>query len=363
MVTPEEVDVLSHPVLLTSKKDYESIKDKLSDNICVYFDGIAKEKWSEKLNSTEEKSIDEVLLQGAEIYESILSKYGGTKNHNEILVYNYTGLGDAYVIAMLFELYKKRNNNTNFILTTMSKACRDVFRMFEIQNIELVTVDESNALEKLALLCGANLYIKNLMQSPEYNPYILRRFHGIRFNMFDMYQYYIFNLNNIDGLRRDFPSLRNSKGGIALCEEKGVEKGKSVIISPYAKSLVGFDKNIWKAIAASLIKSGLKVFTNCAENEKEIEGTTKISFPLTEAYCVIDYAGYFVGIRSGFCDVISETGAKKILIYPDYNQFNGLGTYEFCSFERMGFGKNYVEYKIKFEDGNKLPSIILNEII
>lgn len=361
LLVPENVCASNEAILLTNKSDYEKIKNRLPQTIKVYFDGIPMEKWTEECEVSLEKSLEQILLQGAKLYDSILAKYSEEKN-NVIMVYNYTGLGDAYVIGMLYELYAKQNGDKNYIITTMSKACYEVFKMFNAKNVEMVTVEESNALEKLALLCGSNLKIKNLMQSPEYNPYILRKFHGTRFNMFDMYRYYIFDMDNIEGVRREFDHLKNTTNSVKICEEAGVEKGNSVIISPYAKSLVGFDKNVWKQIADKLISSGFKVFTNCADNEIEIEGTARLSFPINEAFGVVEYAGYFVGIRSGFCDVISETNSKKILIYPDYNQFNGLGTYEFCSLAAMGFGKNYIEHKLKFEDGESLAEIVLNEI-
>ncbi len=32
----------------------------------------------------------------------------------------------------------------------------------------------------------------------------------------------------------------------------------------------------------------------------------------------VEYAGTFIGIRSGLCDVIRTANCKKIALYPDY---------------------------------------------
>ena len=41
-----------------------------------------------------------------------------------------------------------------------------------------------------------------------------------------------------------------------------------------------------------------------------------MEFPLEIANSVVEYAGYFIGLRSGLCDVISNSKSKKIIIYP-----------------------------------------------
>ena len=38
---------------------------------------------------------------------------------------------------------------------------------------------------------------------------------------------------------------------------------------------------------------------------------------LSELQCAAEYAGTFIGIRSGVCDVIREAACRKIALYPD----------------------------------------------
>ena len=58
-----------------------------------------------------------------------------------------------------------------------------------------------------------------------------------------------------------------------------------------------------------------------------------------------DICGYFVSLRSGLCDILSISEAKKIVIYPDINFLEKFG---FCSFwnnskfEELVFSENTI---------------------
>ena len=67
-------------------------------------------------------------------------------------------------------------------------------------------------------------------------------------------------------------------------------------------------------IVVELIKLGVTVCTNCAGREKPIKGAKSFPFPLEKAEAVLDYAGYFLGLRSGFCDLICINKPLKLFL-------------------------------------------------
>ena len=102
--------------------------------------------------------------------------------------------------------------------------------------------------------------------------------------------------------------------------------------------------------------------TQCAGREKPIKGAKSFPFPLEKAEAVLDYAGYFLGLRSGFCDLICNSEAFKYVINPDYPIFNS-NVYEFCSFYKMNIGKNIKEICWGYEDMKTLQECVIHSFV
>lgn len=98
-----------------------------------------------------------------------------------------------------------------------------------------------------------------------------------------------------------------------------MKKGKSVIFSPYAKSVTALPKSFWQWIVCWFRSKGYQCFTNVAGEEQPLEGTMGISPKIAELQSAVEYAGTFIGIRSGICDVLKYAECRKIAFYPDYN--------------------------------------------
>jgi hypothetical protein len=98
-----------------------------------------------------------------------------------------------------------------------------------------------------------------------------------------------------------------------------IPKGKAVIFSPYAKSVVAIGDDVWNRAVSYFKGIGYRCYTNVVGDEKPLDGTEGISPSVSEIRSVVEQAGVFVGIRSGLCDILREAEAKKIALYPDYN--------------------------------------------
>ena len=93
-----------------------------------------------------------------------------------------------------------------------------------------------------------------------------------------------------------------------------------------------------------LINKGYKVATNSGgKTEPAIKGTTGVFFPLDIAPQIIEEAGTFIGVRSGFCDVISGTKAKKIILYDKRNRFYMGSAFEYFSLKAMELCDDAIE--------------------
>ena len=121
-----------------------------------------------------------------------------------------------------------------------------------------------------------------------------------------------------------------------LFEKNGLTKGKTVVLAPFSNTLLDLPQDFWSDITKSLLEKGYSVCTNCgSDTELPIEGTTKIFVPLDQAPQFVNYAGYFVGVRSGFCDIISGSTAKKVILYYKKNRFYHASAYEYFNLKGM----------------------------
>lgn len=94
-------------------------------------------------------------------------------------------------------------------------------------------------------------------------------------------------------------------------------QGKSVIISPYAKSVTNIPQSYWKQIIRYYRDKNYPVFTNVVKGEEPLPETIALEVRLDRMQSAAEQAGTFIGLRSGLCDVLKEASCRKIALYPD----------------------------------------------
>ncbi len=102
-----------------------------------------------------------------------------------------------------------------------------------------------------------------------------------------------------------------------LFEKLELKQGKTVLISPEAKSCKSLDKSFYQALCNRFKEKGYSVFINLVDTCHEISDEKSVFLSLAIAVPFCDLCGHVVAIRSGFCDVISSTKARFHIIYPD----------------------------------------------
>jgi hypothetical protein len=294
-----------------------------------------------------------IKLRGLHWYKKI------TKGHPKdckIFLAPYTGTGDIYLTGLFFNDYIKQNNITDYIFAVVNGACKKVAEMFGIKNIVILPHQVSDDIILLELSTGRNLNLVVLNDSWLGDPLQwLRGFKGLHFEK--MFRYFVFGFD--DTVMHKLPPKKDYNDEVdALFKKYGLIKGKTVILSPYSNTLFDLPDDFLQTIVAYCIEQGFIVCTNCAGTEKPIKGTKAVFFPLHQAIAFMDAAGYFVGVRSGLCDVISSSTCKKIILYEKDGLFYKSSQYEYFSLKKMGLCNDAAE--IEYRDD--LKNDVLNEI-
>lgn len=294
------------------------------------------------------------------VYKKIEKQY--TNISAPIYVYDYSGLGDVYVFCLYIKKAYENLSPDGIILTVIGGGSKKVTELFGLKHVVKLSQLESKCLTYLADVAGEKLQIYPLTPFPQhvftdiYSHYL----YGKRLNMAEAYRDTLLNLSNGAIRYPDEALLTDRENTKALFEKNGLQEGKTVILSPYANTIIGYPISFWIKIAEELKKAGFSVCTNCNGSEPEIPGAPALHFSLESAQAVTEYAGYFIGLRSGFCDIICNSSAFKLIIYPEYEIFN-TDVYTFCSFERMKIGKNYKEIKWNYENTDALATQLVND--
>ena len=105
---------------------------------------------------------------------------------------------------------------------------------------------------------------------------------------------------------------------------KGLVKGKSVVFTPRGQTVFELPFPFWEELAERLKKQGFSVFTSVVGNEKPIRGTEGIFIDMIELPEYLNYAGYYIGLRSGINDIaIRAKEAKEWVLYTRTITVNG----------------------------------------
>ncbi|MFU0827260.1 MAG: ADP-heptose:LPS heptosyltransferase [Lachnoclostridium sp.] len=274
------------------------------------------------------------LKKGSFVYQRITEKYG---NDCSIIICPYQGMGDIYFISSYLEAYLQKNHIKKYVLTVIGTTGRRIANMFGIENIEVLSVDDLDCLiDFYRMLDEKGNNIKVLSHNYLHTDILANFERNNRLSWGVMLKQCIMNLSENEP-KREPKWPENPENVEKLFQEKGLVKGKTVILSPYANTLARLDDGFWKEVADYYNSKGYVVCTNSmGKEEPPVKGSKAIEFSLEDARLVVEYAGTFIGLRSGLCDVINGAKAKKYIIYPTKESL-------FFNMADMGMGKDVKE--------------------
>jgi hypothetical protein len=224
--------------------------------------------------------------------------------------------GDVYVECLFIREYVRQNNVKRFVIAVPNAACR---RMVELFGFDDVVVRDEDVLWQIvdyARIARRGPEDLVVMHYPSLNGSVaqMQGYKGLDFEK--MFRYASFDLD--EDVAHDVPSAGPDPEAVrAALVGKGLRPGRTVILAPYARSLVhGHDEQFWDSLAADLTAQGYDVCTSgFGPEEPAVAGTALLQFPFSEAVQFVESAGFFVGLRSGLCDVISPAKAVKVILH------------------------------------------------
>lgn len=299
-------------------------------------------------------------LRGKYLYEKFLSKYGNVT----IFLCPYTGTGDIYLIGTFWEEYIERNRINNYVFIVISGACKKVAALFGIKNI--VLLDKQKDAGKLISyynLCQEKVNIKILndawAQINDNSSEWFRGYKGLYFT--ELFRKWVFDLP--DESKPHHPYLADKNDEIeTIFKNNKLKKETTVVLSPYSNTLADLPRFFWEEICDGLMKRGYTICTNSSgADEPAIKGSIPIFFPLNIAPQFINYAGGFIGVRSGFCDIVSGTKAKKVILYDARDRFYNCSAYEYFNLKSMGLCDDAIEIEYTNEKYNDVIDIVLSQ--
>jgi hypothetical protein len=96
-----------------------------------------------------------------------------------------------------------------------------------------------------------------------------------------------------------------------------IPRGRAVLMTPYAKSVVPVPWSFWEHTAARHVSQGDVVATVVHGDEAPVPGTLALEIPIPELLDAVEHAGTFISLRSGLCDVVHTARARKVHVFPD----------------------------------------------
>lgn len=224
----------------------------------------------------------------------------------------YNALGDVYIAMSYWAIFAKNKQIRDVIFFVLTETLKSIVEMFGEYDVKVVCQKEMDAMVQSSLYCNdKSSYIVH-----QDRPYVVNLHEALYIKCIPLEQIYCCG---IYGLPKETIPQKPSRGLVRYAGLDGIPKRKSVIFSPHAKSVTAIKESVWILAVNYYTRKGYECFTNVVGDEKPLDGTKAISPSILEIQSVVEHAGTFIGIRSGLCDVIRDTKAKKIVLYPDYN--------------------------------------------
>lgn len=263
-------------------------------------------------NSYQAFSIEESVFQQKK--QRVLDGFACFETYHEkfpqryFVLCPYSALGDVYLAMSYLEAYCEKHHIFSFVVFTVGNPCGEVARLFTKEPVISLGQKEMDAFVQAVLLMG----IKTGILAHHNHFYTDSSFQILQSELISFPQYYrdvVFGLD--DTVEMAVPL----HGKEVSCKEK-IPKGRSVILAPYANSVVEAPKSFWTDLVKGYQAEGLHVFTNIIEGQEPLDDTTSLVLPISEMCDAVCWAGYFVSLRSGLCDVVHTAKARKTVVFP-----------------------------------------------
>ena len=246
------------------------------------------------------------IERGIAYLQQLKNQYPG----HFIFLCPFSALGDIYFTVSYLPWFMKKKKIIKCVVAVIGDACRQVVQLFAHYPSEVFAQKDMEETVQAALyMRDSNVFIPH-----QDRPYVVNLSKALYVKQITLEKIYCCGVFGLPASTKpcspvflqDFPMREKMK------------PGKSVIFSPYAKSVPALKLDIWKQMVEDFRSKGYDCYTNVAGNEEALPGTISISPSISQIRSAAEWAGTFIGLRSGLCDVIREASCRKIAMYPDY---------------------------------------------
>lgn len=309
IVPPEEI--INDPedtIVLIASRAYESMASQLRDlgykgyiEKLVEYNSFSEYSLSEETIERRYKRVQRGIAKLNRLKEKCPGKYR--------ILCPFPALGDVFYAMSYLPQFLKKRDISDYVVCVVGGGSAKVVEMFSHKNIasfSQVDMDE---------IIQAELYTENDDFFIPHNdkPYVVQLYKALYVKMIP---FEIIYKCGVYGLPVKTEPVKPSKLKEYLYLNK-IKKNQTLIISPYAKSVSNIPMSFWKKIITDYTSKGFDIYTNTVGEEESLQGTKRIEIPLDEMQSAVEYAGHFIGLRSGLCDVIKYADCKKTVVYPD----------------------------------------------
>ncbi len=312
------------------------------------------------------------ILKGYTSYKSILLKYQNELVRN-IYYMDYSGSGDTYLSCEYLSSIGEVDNEDIFIAPSCLAA--EIAKYYNFKHIEVIENSKAFSVRRMERFCQHRIFWRPLLYESEPLIYsgVMRHmqgYKGIDFMTLLKIGYEI-NLDTpyTEKKWEQSLALRDDSNVDQIFKENNLEKGNTVLIAPYAgrNQLCGVSFEFYCTIAKKLKKLGFVVCTNSSNSDDDIviPDTISIFLPHGQMIRFCEEAGFFIGIRSGLCDIISSAKMKKkIVIYPKQKTAEGVANWiDFFSLINMGLCGDAIEYEYESENEHLLIKNVIKNYL
>lgn len=311
------------------------------------------------------------MMYGYHQYASLKRVHNGAN----IFLQYYKGTGDVYLSSAYLkycqESVMEKKELQNGIFVVNGSNARRVARLFELEDVEIVTLNEIKArsLVWISRFLGYEMLdiriLHYVSDVPMYTNFLifLAGLNGIGF--MDLYRAAVFQ--NKEFVLPVPQWHMDEKWTNDFFDKNHLTAKKTVLIAPEASSIAkGPGEEFWMQLVKCLNERGYTVCTNLSHpNGKQITGTTGVFIPYEKIASFLNLGGFFIGYRSGLCDLISSVECRKIILYPQstWPIHKGLKigtTIDIFSIKKIGLFQDVIEMEYQKDKWGKTITDVIN---
>ena len=220
------------------------------------------------------------------------------------------GLGDQYIFVELLAAYKRLHPDIPLVVVS---SLAEKWRTLYDGAADLFMPLDNESIFRLA---GSNRMFPDHPYSPFF-PWI-----GSLLNFYDLRQLSKFQLGLPQNAVAEGPKVPVALRQQAerMFHELGGKPGRSVLISNKSNSNPNMPDSWWLALIGSLQAAGFTLFQNTLNPRNpnpgdRLPGTIPVDVPIEQVIPFCEAAGFFIGMRSGLCDLLGTARVRSKAVY------------------------------------------------